>query len=674
MKRGRSVFLMISTISTIFLFFSGLASFAPGLVPAKSGNRVKAGQFAVGDPTLICLGFEWNIEGDDNHNAAVAVQYRKKGTTAWKEGLPLLRLQNEEAGGSITPAYVVPNMFAGSILDLEPDTEYECKFQMSDPDGVDGIKQKMVTVRTRPEPKPFAGGRILHAYPGDYKGSKEEPAVVGLIMAFRGDLEPGDTILVHAGVYQSDGTRYNNYLRTGVGSDGLGTTRLTKSGTPEKPIVIKSAGDGEAIFDGGGGAILFDVMGANYLYFEGLTFRNTEAAIYTGAKDVLGASGLTVKGCRFENVCMAIWGTYQASKNFYIADNVFIGRFNPKVLRGNIGSDVVPFKNLPGPPLRIGGPTGSFYAVTVAGQGHAVCYNRLENFWDGICVDQAAGSPKPGKHGGPHANIDFYNNYICNTYDNFFETDTGTHNIRIMRNLCLNNGHASLSCQPIYGGPAYFIRNIVYHVPDAGAIKMFDRAAGVIMYQNTFCSEVYVGQRGKSLNGSLGASNLHFRNNLMLGENPDSMKNHLNKDFGGIYYVDTYTSYTSSDYNGFRPNEGKSDQFMWLSPAGGAMRDYKNPREVHSFKTLQDFCKALGQECHGIMVDYDIFENVKKADLKEFSRVYTRDELDFRLKPNAVAVDAGCVLPNVNDGFIGKAPDLGALEVGQPLPIWGPRP
>jgi hypothetical protein len=74
------------------------------------------------------------------------------------------------------------------------------------------------------------------------------------------------------------------------------------------------------------------------------------------------------------------------------------------------------------------------------------------------------------------------------------------------------------------------------------------------------------------------------------------------------------------------------------------------------------------------MVDYDIFQNVKKADLKDFSRVFARDELDFRLRPNAVAVDAGCVLPSVSDGFVGKAPDLGALEVGQPQPIWGQRP
>ena len=32
------------------------------------------------------------------------------------------------------------------------------------------------------------------------------------------------------------------------------------------------------------------------------------------------------------------------------------------------------------------------------------------------------------------------------------------------------------------------------------------------------------------------------------------------------------------------------------------------------------------------------------------------------------------MIPNVTDGFAGQAPDLGALEVGQAPPIYGPRP
>ena len=38
------------------------------------------------------------------------------------------------------------------------------------------------------------------------------------------------------------------------------------------------------------------------------------------------------------------------------------------------------------------------------------------------------------------------------------------------------------------------------------------------------------------------------------------------------------------------------------------------------------------------------------------------------------AVDAGLLLPNVNDGYTGRAPDLGAYELGQPDVVYGPRP
>src|SRR5262249_455041 len=38
----------------------------------------------------------------------------------------------------------------------------------------------------------------------------------------------------------------------------------------------------------------------------------------------------------------------------------------------------------------------------------------------------------------------------------------------------------------------------------------------------------------------------------------------------------------------------------------------------------------------------------------------------------SAAIDAGTVLPNITDGFTGRAPDLGALELGRPAPHYGP--
>ena len=48
---------------------------------AAAGTAVTAGEFLVDPPTLINLGFEWFIEGDDNRNASVEVSYRKQGDT-----------------------------------------------------------------------------------------------------------------------------------------------------------------------------------------------------------------------------------------------------------------------------------------------------------------------------------------------------------------------------------------------------------------------------------------------------------------------------------------------------------------------------------------------------------------------------------------------------------------
>ena len=127
------------------------------LVVAQSrDDRTTTGEFIVDPPTLINLGFEWFIQGDDNRNASVAVAYRKPGAAQWASGLPLLRLQGERISANDRMDVISPNMFAGSILDLEPNTAYEVRLTLTDPDGVSGETTKNVTVRTRREPMPHA--------------------------------------------------------------------------------------------------------------------------------------------------------------------------------------------------------------------------------------------------------------------------------------------------------------------------------------------------------------------------------------------------------------------------------------------------------------------------------------------------------------------------------------
>src|SRR4051812_9823741 len=257
---------------------------------AAPGDQVTPGEVFIEPPTLINLAVEWRVQGDNNHNASVAVRYRKKGETAWHAGMDLFRLNGERVLSNGRFDVINPNMFTGSILDLQPDTAYEIELSMSDPDGVAGGQaRQVVESHTRPEPMPFAGGRVFHVYPyGTPDAQKLKPAFEGLLeaynncgsgtdmtMACRPRVRPGDIILVHKGLYKFSREFYTNTPELSrVPFDG--TYYLHGNGTPDKPIVIKAAGDGEVIFDGNGAFNLFNVKGADYNYFEGLTIRNTE--------------------------------------------------------------------------------------------------------------------------------------------------------------------------------------------------------------------------------------------------------------------------------------------------------------------------------------------------------------------------------------------------------------
>ena len=82
--------------------------------------------------------------------------------------------------------YTAPNMFSGSLFDLKQGTEYECKFVLSDSDGVNGPSEKIVSIKTKSEPTEFKGGQVRHVYPVNYKGKKEEPHYEDLLEAYYG--------------------------------------------------------------------------------------------------------------------------------------------------------------------------------------------------------------------------------------------------------------------------------------------------------------------------------------------------------------------------------------------------------------------------------------------------------------------------------------------------------
>ena len=141
-------------------------------------------------------------------------------------------------------------------------------------------------------------------------------------------------------------------------------------------------------------------------------------------------------------------------------------------------------------------------------------------------------------------------------------------------NRCFNSAGGALSAQPIFGGPLYFYDNLVYGATTGGYLKLVDTPAGVLFYQNTFVGQVrYYGP----------AANVHFRNNLILGDGWGTAV------FGLAHVTPIIRRRITTDSG---PNPGGDYAFEWDSPALAAPADYAGKLEMRRFGSLQELQRS----------------------------------------------------------------------------------
>jgi chondroitinase B-like protein len=484
-----------------------------------------------------------------------------------------------------TVTQVVPEQFAGTIFDLGPDTAYEIELHATDPDGPVD-ELRLLSGRTRPVP------RANPATP-----SPVTVTSAGTLQSALSSAVPGRVITLANGLY-------------------AGAFSLSASGTAANPIVIRGQSAAGAILDGQncGGCNVLEVSGS-YVHVENLTIRNAVRAVrFLGA----GTRNNVARRLTITDVVHGIaQGTDQ--RDFYIADNVIDGRlFWPWVFDADASSH------------------WDDRGVAVHGDGHVVCHNRIRGFGDPMISMKVLARA-----------IDFYGNDILDTFDGT-ELDYGGGNVRAVHNRWTNVA-AGISLQPVYGGPAYVLRNVLYNVVDE-QIKLksvggTDEPSGALVYHNTFVSPYLA----LNLQTPITGHNFAVMNNLFVGPRtlagPRTVEWTANVDRGEF------------DFDGYFPDGG-----FWLGRVGGVNQVFPN------FAALQ----ASGVfEGGGRLLTEPIFAAgfVGPAD-----GMVRQDPADFSLASASNAVDGGTALPGLNQWFQGGGPDLGALERGCPVPIYGPRP
>ncbi|MES1260249.1 MAG: hypothetical protein ABUS49_00840 [Acidobacteriota bacterium] len=483
--------------------------------------------------------------------------------------------------------YTVAPQFGGSIFDLKPATKYDVRLHAVDPDGLDQTWVLTGTTRAVPGDPVYPNIRYVN----------DEASLTNALAT----AAPGDVITLANGIYH-------------------GTFRLVADGTPDNPIVIRGVSDDGVIVDGGNcvGCNILEVYGAGYVHVERMTMRNADRAIrfQTG-----GAIGNVVRRVHIVNTTLGIGGR-AGQLDSYIADNTLEGRLVwPQVYFDD------------------GGLHADDDGIAVWGSGHVVAHNRISGYGDAMKTSQD----------GARAN-DFYGNDVLYTYDNGVELDGSEGNTRALRNRFMNT-FATLSVQPVHGGPSYILRNVVVNVMNeqlkfhALAYYPPEEPSGVLVYHNTFVSPP-----STELNLQTTATSHYFEieNNLFIAppySGPDAV------DWTGGIDQGVF------DYNGYYPD----GIFRFNNPLlGGYFRQA-------NLASLQ----GVGMEPHGLIAGGPLFASGLTAPNTYLGLMAPADA---SLAAGSVALDAGRVLPNINDNYQGAGPDLGALERGCPAPVYGPRP
>lgn len=277
--------------------------------------------------------------------------------------------------------------------------------------------------------------------------------------------------------------------------------------------------------------------------------------------------------------------------------------------------------------------------------GNVIRFNDLWSSEDHGFNDGIGGANNFSREGSPCRDSDIYGNFIRNCWDDAIESEGANMNVRIWGNY-LDHFYNGIATACVSRGPIYIFRNVwaesryTHRNPMGGAgIKTGERdefgGGRRYVFHNTALQP----------NGVFTAFSSHVCPNCV-------SRNNIFDCRGSLATKQEKPPASDYDYDFF---------------SGG---DRGIAREAHGVRGKVAYLATSRLE----------FYPAPRVAVVTYGRIATdmgggemRNITDPVVSvPNPV-IDAGEVLPNFNDGFSGKAPDLGAFEVGGPPIEFGRR-
>ena len=594
---------------------------------------------------------------DSDATAAAALSYRVSGTSSYQQAFPLSR--------------VSATRFVGSLFWLTPGTTYDVRVALTD-SGVPPLDGVTLTASgaTRAE---VALPPSTHSYivsPGGSGSTCTAPSPCALTTAL-GLVQAGQDVVLRGGVYAQ------------------GALSVPRSGTAGAPIVIRGYTGETAVLDGGdpasyswtaqGGGVYqttvavgdthLVVANGQRLYpyqsladlqalawsVPGFYANGTSLSVRLAGDANPGGASLVVSRFNsafsvsqnyvaFVNLTFRYYGQGSYAKALYfndasdnlVQDCVFLINDLGIGLKRDSHRNVIQDSSFsdttnawPWDAVKTGAAleTGGIRLYEpMTGRGTVIRRNTFHHYFDGlgVCPETTAGVTNE---------TDVYENLVHDAGDDGMETDGRCSNVRIWENT-FHDVLAGISLAPALTGPVYAIRNLVYRTGAGnssytGMFFKFNSGGGasgpMFLFHNTG-DAVLPANSGFDIRSPGTWSRLYARNNIW-----------------------SATEYAVVNANTAQPLDLDYDD-LWTT-LSGELAWWSSLSDRH-LNTLAELQAATGLEVHGRSVAPEFVD---------------AGAGNYRLNATSRLVNAGLVIPGINDGYTGSRPDLGAFEfTGRP--------
>ena len=597
-------------------------------------------------PTFTAVGARLAYTGDADSDAVAHLEWRPAGQSAWRRGVDLTRISGRR--------------WAGSVLWLPEDTAVEVRAVIEDPEG-GGSATGSARTRALPSTTP-TGATLWVATNGSDANPGTSAAPLATLQAAADRANPGDEIRVRPGLYYQsvhctragtpgaivhlvadapgvvvDGSDPALLQRSDWRSDGggiwslpfTGTTRLVCADSLQRLYHQASLANLQAnangmsqgwTVEGGRLSVKLEDLSSPAGHVMHVARYNVGVSLEAGYWRV---SGLEVRYAGTSTsgpgpAAIALYGP-----GCVVSDNHCHTIAGDGILLRQGARDCLVERNLCRDP-RIGGwPWAACKAhdeeiqaisLRASGRGNTVRDNTCVGTFDGI---DTAGD---GVDEDMSADLDLCDNRILDTCDDGLEPETISGiNTRILHNR--EDGiYEGCSLAPNSQGPTYVLYNTITNY-NRSAFKFSLSSTG----QNWIChNTAATTTAGKPVVWGTGPySNEHFRNNILVGSATICVDDDLGE------------SQTGNDFDGD----------LLYAPGSSALFRWKGV----NYASLTTLRTGTAFEAHGRSGD-PLFVSPATG--------------DYGVRAGSPAIDAGMLLPGINDSYSGAGPDIGAGEYG----------